>query len=51
MTTAYSKILGVLTITTGSLSRQAESFGICELLELKEWWYALYECKGRDKST
>ncbi len=35
MTTAYSKILGVLTITTGSLSRQAESFGICELSELK----------------
>ena len=35
ITTTYSKILGVLTISTGSPSRQSESFGICEFSELK----------------
>ena len=31
----YAQVLGVLTIQTGSISREADSMGICEFSELK----------------
>lgn len=35
LTESYSEILGVLSISTGSVVRKAESMGICEFSELK----------------
>jgi len=35
MTETYAEIIGVLSITTGSITRQSDSIGICEMNELK----------------
>jgi hypothetical protein len=35
LTNSYASITGVLTVTTGSISRQSDSIGICEMNELK----------------
>jgi len=35
MTETYAEIIGVLSITTGSITRQSDSIGICEMSELK----------------
>ncbi|HEY9128334.1 MAG TPA: hypothetical protein VIN02_00700, partial [Sulfurovum sp.] len=35
ITKEYAQIMGVLTIQTGSVSREADSMGICEYSELK----------------
>lgn len=35
LTSTYSNITGVLTITTGSIIRSSDSMGICEMNELK----------------
>ena len=35
LTDKYSSILGVLTISTGSITRQSDGMGICEFTELK----------------
>ena len=35
LTDTYSEIIGVLSITTGTITRQSDSIGICEMSELK----------------
>ncbi len=35
LTDTFASITGVLTISTGSITRQADSIGICEMSELK----------------
>ena len=35
LTKEYAQVMGVLTIQTGSVSREADSMGICEFSELK----------------